>query len=196
MDSNIWELKEAEKVLLAPLWLSHYDLPPEMRCCFSYCAIFPKDYTLERRKLINLWMAKGYLGSAQAEEMEFAGQSCFENLAARSFFQDFHRDSNGCIVNFKMHDLVHDFAEVIEKNECFSLEVGGPEVEMMESFCREARHLMIVFSTEAPLAVSYNSFKKLHSFIVEFKSNLASAADLPNLFSQLTCLRALNLSNF
>jgi len=77
LNNNIWELKEAESNLLAPLWLSYHDLPSDMRRCFSYCAVFLKDFRFERDTLIKLWMAQGFLRETRNKEMEVIGRECF-----------------------------------------------------------------------------------------------------------------------
>lgn len=56
LDSNMWELDEAETGLFSPLLLSYYDLPAPLRQCFSYCAIFPKGCKIEKDLLIRLWL--------------------------------------------------------------------------------------------------------------------------------------------
>ncbi|KAK3220064.1 hypothetical protein Dsin_014034 [Dipteronia sinensis] len=61
LDSEMWVLKEFEEDLFRALMLSYNELPPLVKRCFSYCAIFPKDYRLEKDELIRLWMAQGYL---------------------------------------------------------------------------------------------------------------------------------------
>ncbi|KAB5513745.1 hypothetical protein DKX38_027651 [Salix brachista] len=103
LNNHVWEIKEAENKLVAPLWLSYHDLPTEMRPCFLYCAVFPKDYTFERDKLIKLWMAQGFLRETQNQEMEATGGECFEALAARSLFQDFEKhEDDGRIIEFAL----------------------------------------------------------------------------------------------
>uniref|UniRef100_A0A2N9G8R2 NB-ARC domain-containing protein n=1 Tax=Fagus sylvatica TaxID=28930 RepID=A0A2N9G8R2_FAGSY len=114
LDSNLWELEDVEKVvekdLFAPLLLSYYDLPSPLKQCFSYCAIFPKDYVFSSDELVEMWMAQGYINSK--EDMEIIAREYFENLAIRSFFQDFEKDEDdGQIRGCKMHDIVHDFAQ-------------------------------------------------------------------------------------
>ncbi|KAB5513641.1 hypothetical protein DKX38_027547 [Salix brachista] len=102
LNNHVWEIEEAESKLLAPLWLSYHDLPTEMRPCFLYCAVFPRDYTFKRDTLIKLWMAQGFLRETQNQEMEATGGECFEALAARSFFQDFEKDEHdGRIIQLK-----------------------------------------------------------------------------------------------
>ena len=100
LDSHMWELEDIEKGLLAPLLLSYYELPSTMRRCFSYCAIFSKDYLFSRDKLVLHWMAQGYVESKANMEMEVIAEEYFEKLAMRSFFQDFerHENSDGKII--------------------------------------------------------------------------------------------------
>uniref|UniRef100_A0A2N9GG21 NB-ARC domain-containing protein n=1 Tax=Fagus sylvatica TaxID=28930 RepID=A0A2N9GG21_FAGSY len=94
LDSNLWELEDVENVvekdLFAPLLLSYNDLPSPLKRCFSFCAIFPKDYKFYLDDLVFMWMAQGYIDSK--ENMEIIGREYFENLAIRSFFQDFEID--------------------------------------------------------------------------------------------------------
>uniref|UniRef100_A0A2N9FXC0 NB-ARC domain-containing protein n=1 Tax=Fagus sylvatica TaxID=28930 RepID=A0A2N9FXC0_FAGSY len=96
LDSNLWELEDVEKIvekdLFAPLLLSYYDLPSPLKQCFSYCAIFPKDYVFSSDELVEMWMAQGYINSK--EDMEIIAREYFENLAIRSFFQDFEKDED------------------------------------------------------------------------------------------------------
>lgn len=49
------------------------------------------------------------------------GEDYFNNLSMRSFFQDLQKDYKG-EYNCKMHDLVHDLAQSLTKNECSVIE--------------------------------------------------------------------------
>ncbi|KAG5221985.1 disease resistance protein [Salix suchowensis] len=197
LNNHVWEIKEAENKLLAPLWLSYHDLPTEMRPCFLYCAVFPKDYTFYRDTLIKLWMAQGFLRETQNQGMEVMGGECFEALASRSFFQDFKKNKDdGRIIECKMHDIVHDFAQSMTKNESFSVEIdGGPAESKIDSFSRDVRHSMVVFRNYDTVSfpATIHSFKKLRSLIVDGSRRSSMNAALPNLIANLSCLRTLNL---
>ena len=122
LDSGLCQLEDFEKGLLPPLLLSYSELPLIVRRCFSHCAIFPKDYLFVRDELVIQWMALGYIESKANMEMEIIAEEYLENLAIRSFFQDFEKDEDdGKIIRCKMHDIVHDFAQSITKNECFEI---------------------------------------------------------------------------
>ncbi|XP_011002957.1 PREDICTED: putative disease resistance protein RGA3 [Populus euphratica] len=94
-----------------------------------------------------------------------------------------------------MHDMVHDFAQSLTKNECFIVDTDGAAESKLDSFSRDARHSTVVFRNFTdPFPAAIHSFKKLRSLIVYgFPSSMNAA--LPNLFANLSCLRTLKLSD-
>ncbi|KAH7565309.1 hypothetical protein JRO89_XS09G0184600 [Xanthoceras sorbifolium] len=182
------------KGLFPPLLLSYNDLPSMVKIYFSYCAIFPKDYEMKKNELVRLWMAQGYLGLDQDKEIERVGEDYFDTLAMHSFFQDFKKDGDGNI--YHMHDIVHDFAQFLVKNKCSTEEIDSgeePSVHINIS-CGEARHLMLILKRPDPVNIS--SVQKLRSLFIEGGYRDSSMGCFsPVLFEQLTCLRALKLSN-
>ncbi|PIN06863.1 Apoptotic ATPase [Handroanthus impetiginosus] len=121
LNSEIWQLEKAEVDLFPHLLLSYNELSPAMKLCFSYCSIFPKDWVIDVKKLIRMWMALGCLGSSgRPGELELRGQEYFDTLRMRSFFQDIVEDDDG--MSCKMHDIVHDFAQFLMKNKSHNLE--------------------------------------------------------------------------
>ncbi|XP_031269824.1 putative disease resistance protein RGA3 [Pistacia vera] len=197
LDSEMWKLEEIEKGLLSPLLLSYNDLPSMIRRCFSYCAIFPKDHKIDKHRLIKLWMAQGYLGLENDTEMETIGQEYFDHLASRSFFQEFEKDEDGNIISCKMHDIVHDFAQFLSKNEYFTVEFnGGTEELVINTSNEKARHSMLTLNNGATFPISISSVKSLRSLLIgcEGSPYLLPNDVLPNLFGELTCLRALDIS--
>ncbi|KAF2301034.1 hypothetical protein GH714_019436 [Hevea brasiliensis] len=197
MDSEVWELENAEVDIFPHLWLSYNDLSPPLRQCFSYCAIFPKDHLMEKRKLIELWMAHGYIKETTKKDMETIGEEYFQNLASRSFFQDINIDDNFYDISYtcKMHDIVHDFAQYIRRDECFSMEVSSSVESSMESVSNEARYSRIVLAGKGSLPGYFYDAKKLRGLIAQFEGGFVVTAVLSSFFNELTCLRSLDLSN-
>ncbi len=196
LDSSLWELEDVEKGLFAPLLLSYYELPFTMKRCFSYCAVFPKDYVIYTNDLVKLWMAQGYLHSEENMDMEIIGEEYFDNLAMRSFFQDFEKDEDDDrIRSCKMHDIVHDFAKLLTKNECFTIEVDGVKELGIESFNKCTRHLSLTPRGETQFPVEVYAAKKLRT-LLPLKSTFSNFNHvLPDILQHLTCLRALNLNS-
>ena len=78
-------------------------------------------------------------------KIEVIAEECFENFTIRSFFQDFEKDMVvDKKIRCKMHDIVHDFAQSITKNECF--EIHGDKKIVID--CKSACHLHLKISKE------------------------------------------------
>ncbi|KAJ4783125.1 NBS-LRR-like resistance protein [Rhynchospora pubera] len=121
-ESRIWETRLVQNEVLPVLRLSYDHLPSYMKQCFAFCAVFPKDYELDKEKLIQYWMANGFIPFDGPGSLEMKGNDIFNELAWRSFFHDVkqfrsvHRIETKC----KMHDLMHDLAQSIMGDECLS----------------------------------------------------------------------------
>ncbi|XP_049387932.1 putative disease resistance RPP13-like protein 1 [Solanum stenotomum] len=118
--SEIWELPYND--ILPALMLSYNDLPAHLKRCFSYCAIFPKDYPFRKEQVIHLWIANG-LVPQEDEIIEDSGNQYFLELRSRSLFERVPNPSEGNIENlFLMHDLVNDLAKIASSKLCIRLE--------------------------------------------------------------------------
>ncbi|XP_044482036.1 putative disease resistance protein RGA4 [Mangifera indica] len=197
LGSKLWKLEEIEEDVFQPLLLSYNDLPYTIKRCFLYCAIFPKDYGLGKNELIKLWMAQGYVKEEEDKAMEIVGEEYFDCLASRSLFQEFRKDDENNVIGCKMHDLVHDFAQFLNKNECVHIEVDDSKEPLLNSFNSEkVCHVMITVCDEDLFPDSIFSLRKMHSFLCN-KNDIRYSLPfniLPKLFGELTCLRALSFS--
>ena len=198
LSSELWKIEEIEKGVLTPLWLSYNDLPSRVKRCFSYCAVFPKDFNIEKERLITLWMAQGYLGVEQDEETNIIGEEYFNILATRSFFQEFKKDDDNRIIECKMHDIVHDFAQFVSQNECFSTVVSGSEESAaINSLGEKVCHLMLSIHEGAPFPISTCRIKRMRSLLIGgviFDHSSLDGNILEELFEELTSLRAMEVS--
>ncbi|KAG8369959.1 hypothetical protein BUALT_Bualt14G0067400 [Buddleja alternifolia] len=181
LKSEVWELEEVKKDLFPLLTLSYNELEPAKKRCFSYCAIFSKDSMIDVDGLIRMWMAQGFLSSS--ETMELQGREYFEDLAMRSFFQDFKLFHRTDSIKYlcKMHDIVHDFAQFLTKNECLIVGVHGGQRIVSR---HDARHLNLIQSQEK---TDFCFFPQLRSF---FCKNIKVP---PYLFNHLKRVRLLSL---
>ncbi|CAL2235933.1 unnamed protein product [Prunus armeniaca] len=192
LNSKIWDLEKVEQEVFQPLFLSYYDLSPTIKCCLLYCAIFPKDYQFKRNDLIKLWMAQDYVISKGNKEKEITGDAVFDNLVARSFFQDFEKNRNtGTITSCKMHDIVHDFVQFLTKNECLIMDHTECATSESKLLGDKVRHLTLRYFLDGPLAILSNNCQKLRT-LATFDSRITTIDS--NLILQLKCLRTLNLS--
>nr|GLL30054.1 putative disease resistance protein RGA3 isoform X1 [Ipomoea trifida] len=168
--------------LFPHLYLSYNDLTSKMKQCFSYCAIFPKDYEIKVDMLIRIWMAQDYV------TLESEGRELFGVLAMRSFFQDLKKDDmdSNIIISCKMHDIVHDFAQFLTRNECYSIDQHEDKVEY-----KNLRHLQSWQDTGTNMNLpSICDIGKLRSFFVE---GFSPEQLTPDFFNGLKSVRVLIL---
>ncbi|XP_058078826.1 putative disease resistance protein RGA3 [Magnolia sinica] len=190
-ESEIWSLPEEDNHILHALKLSYYHLPSHLKQCFAYCSLFPKDDRIEKEKLIQLWMAEGFLQSSdRIKPMEDIGGEYFNNLLWRSFFQDVEKDDDGNIVWCKMHDLVHDLASFVAGNECSIVQVKNavtiPNISRrrLSLECKFGEGVLTV--PEAP-----RNAKNLRTLLVLGGSRFSIPCDL---LVHFMCLHVLDLS--
>ncbi|KAH9751839.1 hypothetical protein KPL71_014461 [Citrus sinensis] len=201
LESEMWKIEEIGQGILAPLLLSYNDLPSNsmVKRCFSYCSVFPKDYNMNKRELINLWMAQGYLNADEDEEMETIGEEYFNILTTRSFFQEFQKNDDDDIMSCKMHEIVHDFAQFVSSKECLWLEINGTKESVINSFGDKVRHLGLKFQGGTSFPMSIHGFNRLHTLLIYDESLFNPSLNnsiLSELFSKLACLRALVIRQY
>ncbi|KAL6317160.1 hypothetical protein AAG906_029912 [Vitis piasezkii] len=139
LNSKTWH-SQTDHEILPSFRLSYQHLSPPVKRCFAYCSIFAKDHEFDKKKLILLWMAEGLLHAGQRDErMEEVGESCFNELVAKSFFQK-SITKESCFV---IHDLIHDLAQHISGEFCVQLEHDDDRMVVFQKFeaVGEAKHL-------------------------------------------------------
>ncbi|KAM3299372.1 hypothetical protein ACQJBY_040728 [Aegilops geniculata] len=129
MESELWQLEQTGTDILPALRLSYMYLPQKLKRCFSICAMFPKDHKFVKDFLADIWIAQGYASGPKEASL------CFDALANRSFFQKASPHS----VKYVIHDLMHDTAQLVSKDECFIIKHASD----LDKVPSKVRHLSI-----------------------------------------------------
>ncbi|KAJ4969502.1 hypothetical protein NE237_016203 [Protea cynaroides] len=87
------------------LVLSYDDLPYFLKPCFLYLGVFPEDHEIPARKLIQLWVAKGFVQQRGNEMMEEVAEDYLEELIDRSMVQLSRRSGVGT-KTCRIHDML------------------------------------------------------------------------------------------
>ncbi|VAH40797.1 unnamed protein product [Triticum turgidum subsp. durum] len=87
--NNNSNLKHVVKILN----LSYKYLPDDLKSCFLYCAMFPEDHMIHRKKLIRLWVAEGFIKQIGNCSLEDVAEGYLRELVRRSMLQVVQRDT-------------------------------------------------------------------------------------------------------
>ncbi|KAK9280562.1 hypothetical protein L1049_014255 [Liquidambar formosana] len=100
-------IKGIEKDVYKPLKWSYNSLQGKnIKPCFLYCSLFPKDFSIEVSELVQCWMAEGLIDEHLNSEDSFnKGIAIIENLKDSCLLEDGTRKDT-----VKMHDVVRDVA--------------------------------------------------------------------------------------
>ncbi|XP_057990354.1 disease resistance protein RGA2-like [Hevea brasiliensis] len=196
LESELWRSFQTSENILSVLKLSYYHLPTYLRQCFTYCAMFPKDYEFDKETLIRLWIAQGYIVcSSKDDDLEDIGDQYFNELSSRSFFHQ-SESMNG----YKMHDLIHDLAQSIAKGRYFAVEnvcegihhVYWPyslnEIEMLVKV-KGMRTLFFKSFPKSETLKKVSNFQRLRALHLWWNIN-----GVPNSIARLKYLRYLDIS--
>ncbi|WMV52129.1 hypothetical protein MTR67_045514 [Solanum verrucosum] len=200
------ENDNGEKSIKKILKLSYDYLPsPQLKKCFAYFAMFPKDFEFEKEQLIQLWMAEGFLHPCQETTvMEDVGHRFFQILLKNSLLQDVELDEHNNITHCKMHDLVHDLAGDILKSKLFDPKGNdGEKLSQVRYFGCESPGDQIdkIYEPERLCTLFWRNNYILEDMLLSFKLlrvlDLSSSgiSELAAKIGNLIYLRYLDLSN-
>ncbi|VAH99772.1 unnamed protein product [Triticum turgidum subsp. durum] len=195
--TNISEWKDALTLMIdklsvpmtALLW-SYEKLDPYLQGCFLYCSLFPKGHKYVIDELVHLWMAEGLLDSCnQTKRVEDIGKDCFQEMISVSFFQPV--DEKYSHTYYVIHDLLHDLAESLSKEDYFRL-----EDDKVTAIPCTVRHLSVRVDS---IMQHKQSISKLHHLrtIICIDPLMDDVSDLFNqILQNLKKLRILFLSSY
>jgi NB-ARC domain/Rx N-terminal domain len=165
-DSKMWQLKQEEHDILPVLQLSYQYLSSDLKKCFSFCSLYPKDHKFKKTELFKFWIMCGFINSPENSQQarDILAEKNFNELVRRCFFEKApgsHSDE------YVIHDLMHDVCQSITKGECFCLE----DEYFEDKVPLDIRHLS-VFQTNLILdnANALIRYKKLLSLRIVFPS--------------------------
>lgn len=102
-----------ENEILECFRLSYKNLSVELKRCFLYCSVYPKDHLFAGDELIHLWVAQGILRDEPEDEYFY-----INGLLYRSFLEKHEQlDDIWGESKYTLHDIMHDLAQKILEEE-------------------------------------------------------------------------------
>ncbi|KAE8721203.1 putative Disease resistance protein family [Hibiscus syriacus] len=205
-----------------PLLKFSYDyLDPTMKCCLLYCCLYPEDYPIPTKTLVEYWFCEGLFESDKISEAQMEGDHIINSLLRASLLERVDESFFGeeCV---KMHDVIRDMGlwiacepEEEEKEKSFFVKAGAqlleePDVKAWEGAKRmsvmknqikvlrgtpKCPNLQTLFLSENSLEVISDGFFQFmpHLIILDLLRN-SDLEGLPKGISRLTSLECLDLS--
>jgi len=115
-ESELWEQQQQDGEILPALRLSYLYLPYQLRRCFAFCCMFPKDYSFDKNEIVDIWVAQGFVAPQGNMHLEDIGIRYLNELTDRCLFQTDPKFPNHN--RYVMHDLIHDTAQHVSMHEC------------------------------------------------------------------------------
>ncbi|KAK2970737.1 hypothetical protein RJ640_009656 [Escallonia rubra] len=192
------------------LFLGFSDLPLQLKRCFLYCCIFPEDHRIQRKRLMRLWMAEGFVEQVRGKMPEHLAEDYLMELVHRSMLQVVLRNQSGRPKECKMHDLMRELALSTSEKEQFCATYDGREAS--EAISRSRRlsiqgsskdlkslkgmsqiRSLFVFGLDTISPLSANGFASGHRLLRVMDLENVSVEKLPDEVGNLFNLRYLNL---
>lgn len=124
-DKEMWKIEEDyPEDKISPLFPSfkiiYYNMPHDLRLCFAYCSIFPKGSVIDKKKLIQQWIALDMIESRHGTlPLDVTAEKYIDELKAICFLQVFERHqitaeiSNASEEMLCMNNFAHDLARSV-----------------------------------------------------------------------------------
>ncbi|KQJ96336.1 disease resistance protein RPM1 [Brachypodium distachyon] len=142
------------------LKVSLEDLPHNMKNCFLYCCMFPENYVMQRKWLVRLWVAEGFIEASEHKTLEEVAEDYLTELINRCLLVEVKRNESGYVDDFQMHDILRVLAlsKAREENFCIVLDYSRTHLT------GKARRLSIQRGDIAHLAESVPHLRSLLVF--------------------------------
>ncbi|CAK7323856.1 unnamed protein product [Dovyalis caffra] len=123
------------------LSLSYGDLPHHLKRCFLYFGMFPEDFSIQRKRLIRLWMAEGFVQEKRGRKSEEVAEEYLTELVHRNLVQADKFNLKGSLKKVCVHDMVREV--ILSNSEELSFCHISTDCSTLQGI---ARHLSIIDS--------------------------------------------------
>uniref|UniRef100_A0ACD6A7W8 Uncharacterized protein n=1 Tax=Avena sativa TaxID=4498 RepID=A0ACD6A7W8_AVESA len=88
------------------LSLSYNDLPPNLKTCLLYLSVFPEDYQISRERLVQRWVAEGFIAEERGQSQNEVANRYFYELINKSMVQPVGIGYDGKVRACRVHDMM------------------------------------------------------------------------------------------
>lgn len=192
LESELWKLPQNKYDIIPALLLSYRHLPECLKPCFAFFSLFPKAHIFDMKEVVRMWSAHNWIKDEENKLMEDVGKGYINALFSRSMIQSYQAEELVGIKykrdSFVMHDLIHDLALMVSKDEYFYVKNESD----LRKIPKTVRHLSVYCSDSTKFEMLYRCLKNLRTLIVR---STGCKVDLDVIFVKATKLRLLKVSD-
>ncbi|XP_027096319.1 putative late blight resistance protein homolog R1A-10 [Coffea arabica] len=145
--------------------LSYEHLPPHLKPCFLYLGVFREDIGIPVWKLLQLWIAEGFVQKDHAISLEEKAEAYLDDLVSRNLVMVGQRGSSGRIKTCRIHDSLRDFCrrEAMKENlfqevERYDQSTFSTEHTSLDNACRLCMNFHLLDGIENLSGIRVRSF--------------------------------------
>ncbi|KAM3408473.1 hypothetical protein ACQJBY_001539 [Aegilops geniculata] len=206
--SPAWSVKGLPDDAMRALYLCYDDLPHHLKQCFLYCSLFPPGFAVERRVLVQHWMAERLVQTRSGASVEEVAEGYYDELVGRNLLQTTQEDVRGCT----MHEALHALAQLLLQGEGFTGDVQrlpddgdasfrprrvslpGRNMAAVPERILNSERIRTLLLPRNPLATEGNIFTRLHHQLRVLDLSETGIELIPETLGNMVHLRLLNLS--
>lgn len=211
--SPAWLVKGLAEDAMKPLYLCYDDLPCHLKQCFLYCSLFPSDLAMDRRVLVQLWIAEGFVQIGADASVEDVAEEYYDELIRRHLLQPGEEDEGGGATWCTMHDMLRALAQLLSHGEELTgdsyrllVDSDAPFAPRRVSLARrnlaaipekilKLERVRTLLLQKNPLTVEGSIFTRLQQHLKVLDLSETAVELIPEDLSNLVYLRFLNLSH-
>lgn len=167
-----------------------YDnLPDYLKPCYLYFGMFPENYSIDKTRLIRLWLAEGFIGEVgDHETQEDAAERCLKELIERNLAYASGLDVDGRVRSCAVHGTCHAviLSKLVETN--FGAKSDGHHLKLEKENPRLSIQGVVKYSPRKVKA------KRLLSLML-FRMNNWPESCMHTIFVRSDILKVLDLTN-
>lgn len=164
-DSLVSEVGTSSSLsIINKLLASYKDLPWNLQSCFLYFSVFPEDHSVERGRLVRLWIAEGFVKKTRGKTLEEVAEDYLNGLVGSNLVHA-TRNFDGRVKDCRVLNFVLEF--IIQKSEeenLVSVLAKTADTRLSEKFRRLSIHnpscikqISTVFRSNSVLSSSVRS---------------------------------------
>ncbi|KAK3021427.1 hypothetical protein RJ639_046007 [Escallonia herrerae] len=139
---------------------SYYDLPYHLKLCLLYLSIFPEDYTIERMRLLRLWIAEGFVQGRAEMTLEEVAERYLNELVDKNLLHVREKTEDGRLQTCQVHNLWGELISFKSREQEMVTVARGRDT----LWPKKVRHLAVHNSLESLPESKY--FNRLRSVLI------------------------------